>query len=663
MTQTRPWRTFLGRNGGSISVELVVVLPLLLWALAAPIVIYDGFRTRYQTEMAAQTIADVMSRETGLFTPDYVEGLADVFDHLNGAAIGSRVRVSSVIWDPSNNRNMLQWSYGAAGLLPLPPTVFAALDHPDPDVLLGSFRGLVDRINLAQTNGDLGGAGVLGNLGSTLLDTLTAPLDLTDAELAAMLPVPDLAARIPPVLPGEALLVVETFAAWQGIMNIGIGAVRFEPVVVVRPRFTPWVNFEGIDPIYPSDAYEVTWTASDAPSDGGGGTLPDEPIPDDPLAPARLSQDFDQGATGWSRDTITQLEPPGGGLGLGLGGFLGPFGADTRDDPLTLSVDMGAEGQRALISFDLLILGDWNGFPPASAVPGGDALSVLIDGEPVALEVFATSAEGQFGRVRRSTAYAAGALVQTEMRLVGPGVLGNTPAARTLGLAPGLALGLAPGLALGRAEGQVWRVRMLVDLPPRRFALGFRALTDAPAATQGFGIDTLRLHRLDRPAGAPPAHFAPLPLASTARDPITGFLRPDGCPDLRHPASFLSLGAADLDNPHRIARPAGGGTDLQTCRYATGTGQVSAAPALIVEFEADATARDLLIAADDGQSGNRCDATLLVRDPNGQWRANDNREGLNPGVLIPAAPSGRYAIWLGTAGLAPCTTDLRLRNP
>lgn len=44
------------------------------------------------------------------------------------------------------------------------------------------------------------------------------------------------------------------------------------------------------------------------------------------------------------------------------------------------------------------------------------------------------------------------------------------------------------------------------------------------------------------------------------------------------------------------------------------------------------------------------DLTLVVRGPNDVWHCNDDYEGLNPGLSIHAAPTGRYAIWVGTYG-------------
>ena len=60
----RSLRRFGGEMRGSASVELVIVLPLLLWALAATAVFFDGFKARYKAEAAAQTETPGAARST-----------------------------------------------------------------------------------------------------------------------------------------------------------------------------------------------------------------------------------------------------------------------------------------------------------------------------------------------------------------------------------------------------------------------------------------------------------------------------------------------------------------------------------------------------------------------------------------------------------------------
>ncbi|MFN4101699.1 MAG: hypothetical protein ACK4GT_18205, partial [Pararhodobacter sp.] len=209
---------FAGSSRGAVSVELVIVLPLLLWALAATVVFFDGYKQRYQAQMAAQTVADIMSRHTDNFSGPYVEGQNEVFDFLANNRYPTRIRVSSVIWDSANQRNRLQWSYGTRGMAPLPADTFELMQA-------GDYTTLLTRFGEDES------------------------FSFTGA--AAQMPVTDLPERIPPVLPGEALLLVETFALWEPFANVGVGRLRFTPVVVVRPRFAPFINFEGVETIHP----------------------------------------------------------------------------------------------------------------------------------------------------------------------------------------------------------------------------------------------------------------------------------------------------------------------------------------------------------------------------------------------------------------------------
>ena len=44
----------------------------------------------------------------------------------------------------------------------------------------------------------------------------------------------------------------------------------------------------------------------------------------------------------------------------------------------------------------------------------------------------------------------------------------------------------------------------------------------------------------------------------------------------------------------------------------------------------------------------RSDLTLVVRRPDGSYACNDDGEGLNPIVVMQAAPAGTYQIFVGT---------------
>ena len=584
---------FRRETDGSVSVELVIVVPILFWALAATVVFYDGFRDRYQAQMAAQTVADIMSRETDLFDAAYVEGMNDVFDVLLDGRYPSRIRVSSIIWDSTNQRNMLQWSYGTRGMSGLPTDTFELMQAGDLTTLQALF----------------------GN------DT-----SFSFAGAAAQMPVSDLPSRIPPVLPGEALLVVETFALWSPFANVGLGEMRFNPVVVVRPRFAPWINFEGVDPIFPEAAYEVAWTSDDTglpDPDGGGGTDPD-PDPD-----AGTSFSFDTGVTtGWTSSTTTSGSAGGGG-------FLGPFGSETLQTPVRLAVDLGTAPAQATIRFDLMLFDTWDGFDPANQ--RGDTITLLIDDMPITMDAFTSAASGVYGNRRTASGYVGGAAYQLVMvpEITGQNFYG------------------------GSARDQLWAVELTLTDAPAQFRLGFSATTNGAIRDESFGLDNVSITATGA-AGA--AQYSPDPNALVGYDTLTGFARYSGCPDYRAPAPWLTMTASDLQSSAvSVLRNAGGPQNIRNCPDTGGRRYAGGSPNLVLNYvgqTGQVGTPDLVIRTDDGNNGYSCDTTLIMRDPSGQWWFNDDVSGWNAGLTVRNPQTGPYVIFVGTYGRAECQSRL-----
>lgn len=589
---------FAGSNRGSVSVELVLTLPLLLWALAATVVFFDGYKARYQTQMAAQTVADIMSRSTDLFTGPYIEGLNGVFDFLAESRYPTRIRVSSVIWDSANQRNRLQWSYGTRGLTGLPEDTFELLQNDDLETLRARF-------------GD------------------DPSYSFTGA--AAQMPVTDLANRIPPVLPGEALLVVETFALWEPFANVGVGRLRFTPVVVVRPRFAPWINFQGVEPIYPEADYELAWTG------GGNDSLPDpnQPAPDPTPAPNDPSRSFsfDNGVTtGWSRTTITAGGP--------TGGYLGPFGTETWASPVTLSLDTLGANRNATITFDLLVIDSWDGLTGSWHLPRGDIFQILFDGTPISWDPFVAATAAPYDRDRVQGGYLGAmtytvAMTRTRM---GTNFTGNS----------------------GFID-QIWRVTLNLYNAPQTFTLGFSTGVDEALDNESFGIDNFAFTVAGSGTAAP---FTPNAANLLTADPHTRYPRYRGCPEYRIAAPWLTMRRSDLPSGLSMQRTVGGTQQLNRCSGFSGTtGYVTASPHLILNYDNEnvsSTTSGILLRMEDGNSGRTCDSTLLLRDPNGQWYFNDDFSGAgyNAGLQITNPPSGQYAIFIGTYSSGSCNSTL-----
>lgn len=101
---------------GSLSVEAVLIFPILLWGYAALFIYWDAFKTQNLNLKASYTIADLVSRWQGGITPNFMSGVNDVFQFLIRSDDGNDVRISVVRMiedpgDPGGDPIMeLQWS-------------------------------------------------------------------------------------------------------------------------------------------------------------------------------------------------------------------------------------------------------------------------------------------------------------------------------------------------------------------------------------------------------------------------------------------------------------------------------------------------------------------------------------------------------------------------
>lgn len=626
-------RRFLTQARGSVSIETLLIAPLLFWALVATVVFFDGFRARNQAQLAAQTVADLLSRETQRFTTDYLEGMNDVFDFIAQSRFPTAIRVSSVIWDSTEQRNRLQWSYGTRSFPPLHPDTFRYLQS-------GDYSGLITAFS----------------------EDAAGHNPFTSA-----VPRPDLADRIPPVLPGEALILVESFAYWTPFFDVGVGRIRLDPVVVTRPRFSPWVNLEGTDPVLPENDYEVVFTGY-VP---GNPSLPDPtqpnpnvpdptqpdpsqpgPDPADPVqppitqpprlppgVPIAISQPFDDGVTtGWSRTTIT---PAVQTWIYNRSGFLGPFGNETYATPLTFTVPRLRSPVAAVtFQFDLLTLNSWDGLGPSWVGPEGDNLTLFLNGAPIALEHFKFDGGNFYYQDRRSVVWVNGSVVTTTATL----------------------------LRKNRDHyiDDVWRITVTVATPPTDLTLGFSARLDEDLTNESFGIDNFTVTFADGAIPAPvPVPVQPL----LTTDSLTRFPVYGGCPDIALPADWLNLRNRHLASQVVFNQNARGRTAIVgPCPGVTAGRFADASPSFVLDYDNEGmtgTGRRLRIRAEDGNNGFTCDSTLTVRDPLGQWWYNDDEaggaRGWNPGLNLGDAPTGVYHVWVGTFNSAvSCQTRVVL---
>ena len=172
---------FARSESGSLSVEAVLILPLLALAMLVTIVLWDAFKVVNTNQKATFTIADMLSRETLEIDADYMTSLHEVFDFLAGDAGDNAIRVTVVTRELDEDTNTSQlkiaWSEGV------------------------NIEGYTD-INLFSN-------------------------------------------RLPTIAVGEQLIFVESEQEWSPDFAAGLASYRFRKVALAKPRFTPqlvWAN-------------------------------------------------------------------------------------------------------------------------------------------------------------------------------------------------------------------------------------------------------------------------------------------------------------------------------------------------------------------------------------------------------------------------------------
>ena len=103
------------RDGG-LSVEAVMIIPLLLFAYLGFFVMVDAFQSKGVNIKAAATIGDLLSRETNEINSDYIDGLNEVLDFLTHSTHPTLMRVSVVRYDGDDDEHILVWSHATNGI-------------------------------------------------------------------------------------------------------------------------------------------------------------------------------------------------------------------------------------------------------------------------------------------------------------------------------------------------------------------------------------------------------------------------------------------------------------------------------------------------------------------------------------------------------------------
>ncbi len=173
---------FRNDDRGSVVVEAVITLPILIWAVGATYEFFELYRYNSARDKASYTIADMISRENAAITPLYMDNAKIVFDTISNDRGANSLRVSVVKFDSGRNEYEIKWS---------------------------KVRG---------TDG--------------LKELVTA-----DVKTAYD--------KLPVLRGGEEMIIVDSVSIYPAIFKVGLSDdLKIRTNVMTKPRFVPQVNWE-----------------------------------------------------------------------------------------------------------------------------------------------------------------------------------------------------------------------------------------------------------------------------------------------------------------------------------------------------------------------------------------------------------------------------------
>lgn len=180
MNLSRYLRRFRDNERGSIALEVVLVVPMLMWAYLSMYSFFHAYRTHALNIKTAYAIGDAISRETNPIDTAYINGMHQMAAYMSWTLPEDfAIRVTSVKYDAAANEYQRDWSQ-VHGWVP-------ALDNAAVEALR---------------------------------------------------------TRLPKMPDGERVVVVETFERYDPPFDMGLSDHEVYNFVFTRPRYAPRVCFD-----------------------------------------------------------------------------------------------------------------------------------------------------------------------------------------------------------------------------------------------------------------------------------------------------------------------------------------------------------------------------------------------------------------------------------
>lgn len=148
----RHLRRFLRDETGTLTIEWVLFLPLLLWCLCACWVFFGAFQADSANVKATYTIADMLSREVNEpITPEFLDSAFQVQAEMIQSSEPRAMRVTAVRFLAAEDAYRMIWSQGRGGVPPLTDANLAAMRQTILPVMYDGEVGILVELSQRHT--------------------------------------------------------------------------------------------------------------------------------------------------------------------------------------------------------------------------------------------------------------------------------------------------------------------------------------------------------------------------------------------------------------------------------------------------------------------------------------------------------------------------------
>lgn len=137
------FKNFLRDTSAAVSMEAVVIFPILTWAWIGTFSFFDAYRVYNTSIKATFTVADLLSRQTSTVYGYDIEGMARMLDTMIRDTDGVEMRVTQILRDTEGNYRV-DWSHGTGTQAQLFTAGLDAMNDRLPDMANGERVVLVE---------------------------------------------------------------------------------------------------------------------------------------------------------------------------------------------------------------------------------------------------------------------------------------------------------------------------------------------------------------------------------------------------------------------------------------------------------------------------------------------------------------------------------------